>query len=383
MCNDLDLVRVKQILSRNDYNLTTYRFLGDNNTLLFSNKHFIVKALKKYGLWWYYNVDYDEEASDATNLNKAIQLFQLDFETWCDENRTNFTKMFNAMAENYDPIENYSRVEEGGIIMELHKGTKKAIGSNLTTERHKGNKMATGSNLTTEHHKGTKTSTNIDNKLEKHKGSKAETNSNLTVEKHKGTKTVNASKSTELDYDTSYDNSLINNQKKEITNGANDNYTTVQDVSGSVFDKDVTTGTGANNYTTYKDIDSNTYDYDKSTATASNNYTKVEDIDSTHFDKDVVVGDSDDNFVTVTDIDANTFDKDVVVGDSDDNFVTITDIDANTFNKNVVNYDDYKVHGFMGGTPQAQLEKELSIRQINLIDMFIKDFFFHHTFYLD
>ena len=379
-----DLVRVKQILSRNDYNLTTYQFLGTSNEVLFTNKHFIVKALKRYGLWWYYNVDYDEEATDETNLNKAIALFQLDFQNWIEERKTNFTKMFNALAENYDPTHNYSRTEEGGIIMELHKGTKKSVGSNVTTEKHKGTKTAVNANMATEKHKGTKTSTNIDNTLEKHKGSKAETNSNLTVEKHKGTKTTNASKSTELDYDTNYDNSLINNQKKEITNGANDNYTTVQDISGSTFDKDVTTGTGANNYTTYKDIDSNTYDYDKATATASNNYTKVEDIDSTHFDKDVSVGNASDNYKTVQDIDATHFDKDVVVGNATDNFVTIQDIDANTFNKNVVNYDDYHVFGTIGvNNIQDMLQKELSLRQINLIDEFIKDFFFHYTFYLD
>lgn len=378
-----DLVRVKQILSRDDYNLTTYQFLGTGNEVLFTNKHFIVKALKRYGLWWYYNVDYDETATDETNLNKAVALFQLDFQNWIEERKTNFTKMFNALAENYDPTHNYSRTEEGGIIMELHKGTKKSVGSNVTTEKHKGTKTAVNANMSTEKHKGTKTSTNYDRTLEKHKGSIEETNANMSVAHHKGNKTTTDAKTTELDYDVNYDNSMVNNKKKEITSPSANNVVKVEDVSNSVFDKDVTEGTATNNYTRYKDIDSNTYDKDVEKGTSANNYTKVEDIDSTHFDKDVSVGNASDNYKTVQDIDDTHFDKDVVVGNATDNFVTIQDIDANTFNKNVVNYDDYHVFGTIGvNNIQDMLQKELTLRQINLIDEFIKDFFFHYTFYL-
>lgn len=380
---DYDLVRVKDIVKRSEYNNTYYQFLDSSNNVLFSNKQFIINALRKYRNWLYVNTEYNTELTDIQNLNTAIALFKDDFINWHSENVYNFTKAFNALKTDYNPLENYDRQETGGWTDNLHKGTKTSTNVDSDTAMHKGTRTATNVDNTLEMHKGTKQSTNVDSDVAMHKGSIQETNANMSVAHHKGSKETTSFKNTQTQKSPNYDNSLVTNAQTEDVRNASDNIVKVEDLDSTHYDKDVTEGTATNNYTRTKDIDSNTYDHNKTTANATNNYTKIEDIDSNHFDKNVTSASAQSNYTDIKDIDANTYDHNKTTANANSNYTIIEDIDSTHFDKNVHEFNNYRIRGNIGvTTSQQMLESELNIRQRNLIAEFIADFFNQYTFYL-
>ena len=348
---DYSLVKVKDLVKRSEYNQSYYRFNSLTNSTIFSNKQFIMKALRKYRSWLYVNTEYNTELTEIENINTAINLFRDDFINWHDENVYNFTKAFLALQTDYNPLENYNRYEEGKIIDELHKGTK--------------------------------TSTNVDTDVAMHKGSIQETNANISVAHHKGTKETTGYKNTRSHKEANYNNSLVTNVQDEDVRGASDNIVKIEDLDSTHFDKDVTEGTATNNYTRIKDIDANTYDHNKTTASSNNNYTIIEDVDNNTFDHNKTTANASNNYVDVKDIDANTYDHNTTTANATSNYTTVQDIDENTFDNNVHTFDNYHVYGNIGvTTSQQMLESELNIRQRNLISEFIDDFFKKYTFYL-
>ena len=380
---DYSLVKVKDIVKRSEYNQTYYRFNSLTNSTIFSNKQFIMNALRKYRSWLYVNTEYNTELTEIENINTAITLFRDDFINWHDENVYNFTKAFLALQTEYNPLENYNRYEEGKIIDELHKGTKTSTNIDTDVAMHKGTRTATNADTTTEMHKGTKTATNIDTDVAMHKGSIQETNANISVAHHKGTKETTASKNTHLHSNANYDNSLVTASQDTDTRNASDNIIKIEDLDSTHFDKDVTEGTATNNYTRIKDIDSNTFDHNKTTASLNNNYTIIQDVDNNTYDHNKTTANASNNYVDVKDIDANTYDHNTTTANATSNYTTVQDIDENTFDNNVHTFDNYHVYGNIGvTTSQQMLESELNIRQRNLIAEFIDDFFKKYTFYL-
>lgn len=132
--------------------------------------------------------------TDETDINYIWQDFTDIWSMWVDRYKNSIEKLLDGWNADYNALENYDRKEDGTI--------------------------------TDEHHKGTKTSTNVD--LE---------NQN----KFKSTDKVNAFNDGLV---TSAETSGDSSDNTSTTKGnANANYTTVEDIDGSHFDKDIRTFT--------------------------------------------------------------------------------------------------------------------------------------------
>lgn len=179
---------------------------------------------------------------DATPdpLAAAKAEFIYNLATWQGLHGEDYARAIKALYSEYNPIENYNRIEEGSE----------------ETARHKGSKVTRDIEET-----GAET-------LEKHKGTKVSTGEETVITPRVKTKNttykVPFDSSTETETDALVSEPIDGTEKTE--RDATKNFTTQEDISAGVFDKDV-----------------RNFDDRKTTET-----TTSEDIDGTHYDKDVL-----------------------------------------------------------------------------------------------
>lgn len=73
-------------------------------------------------------VPYGSNHADAAVITAAKAEFTALYGMWKTTMGANAKRMMDALAQSYDPLENYNRIEEGNETTEHHKGTKTSVG---------------------------------------------------------------------------------------------------------------------------------------------------------------------------------------------------------------------------------------------------------------
>ena len=154
-------------------------------------------------------LDTDNGVQAAT---KAKAEFKGVFDAWKSCVGANYKRAFEALAMTYNPLENYDRFEEGTETDAHHKGTTR---TETITE---------AGTETNAHHKGSKTSTG------------EETIVTPRVQTKNTTYKVPFDSATEVETDALVSEPVSGTDKTE--RDATKNFTTVQDIDASTFDKD-------------------------------------------------------------------------------------------------------------------------------------------------
>ena len=178
--NLLQLVNVTEL---SDYDMTV------NNVPIYTGQDFykIVRARYSHMLF----------ETPETDIERAKQDLKNVYAMWKRLNGEDFLRIYNAMRSEYNPLENFDRMEEG------------------STE--------------TARHKGTRTSQNVDI-------------TNTPTVRTKTTEKVNASDGGVVE---SMETETANTSGNTVTSGSADtNYTETRDISDSVYDRDVETFKG-------------------------------------------------------------------------------------------------------------------------------------------
>ena len=223
---------------------TNYGFTVSGTTIFSATTFYAyVRARFNHMMFDCYTVADDADETDPAIVTAAKAEFKAVFDMWKDCVGDDYKRAFDALAATYNPLENYDRMEEGSETDERHKGsvdteTVEEAGEE-TNAHHKGTKTATGEEIISTPRVQTKATTY---KVAFDSSSETETDA-VTTEPTQGT--------------------------DKVERDATKNFTTVQDIDGTTFDKDVrsfnereTTRT-----TTHADIDASTFDKDVHTFT--------------------------------------------------------------------------------------------------------------------
>ena len=262
------------------------------------------------------------------NDNANTYMLQDVIASWHDY----INELYATTQYEYDPMLNYDMREEGEIIDELHKGTKRSRNISL--------KDSTAVNLRDASNVDIKDATNVNRKTSTASDTKDATATNTTrtltprverVEEKTGYGLGSSASGTPVEKitqvaPTGTDQETVNgtaqNNYTQHTGAAVDNY--VEEIGTAQNNYTERTGTAANNYT-------------ERTGTAANNYTER-------------------------------------TGNAANNYDTETDIDANTFDHNVRRFDEYRKYGNLGITkPQDMVDAQRRII-LDVIDVYIDKF---------
>lgn len=252
----------------------------------------------------YRNYDYLTGSDTANEM--MLQSIIDEWANYCDQ-------LYATTLYEYDPILNYDMKEEGEIIDELHKGSKRSFSRNYKDSVAVDRKNATA----------------IDRKNATNMNSKDAVATNLSEVETPRVKTEELK--TGYGLGSTSAGTPIEKTETEPKTGTN---------------QKSTTGSAAQNYTEHTGLEADNYsretaaenaNYNRETAAAADNY-------SEHSENPA------------------------------QNYETITDIDANTYDKNVRTFDGYRRYGNLGVTKtQDMIEAERKII-VDVLDVYIAKF---------
>ena len=177
------LFNISQLVNNTDFGLTV------NTIPIYSAQDFYTFVRTRYGHMLF--------ETPETEIEKARQDLKNVYDMWVRLNGEEYLRIYNVMRSEYNPLENYDRMEEG------------------STE--------------TARHKGSRTSQNVDI-------------TNTPTVTTKTTEKVNASDGGIVE---SMETETANTSGNTVTSGsAETNYTETRDISDSVYDRDVETFNG-------------------------------------------------------------------------------------------------------------------------------------------
>ena len=304
-------------------------------------------------------------ASETITEAQAATMFYNKYARWKARRLDGIRKAYRALTEDYNPIYNYDRYEEG-------------------TETD-----------TTTH--GLKVSTNVDTKTSNNTDLKSSTASDVTVSNNTDLKTAHAenykdSTATDLKASTASDlksaiktnmqeTETVSTQTDKRPTWAADNQTTaVQTMlpgtktkSGDDEDNFThTTGTAANNYTTTAGEAANNYtqrvgtatdNYDQTTGTATDNYTKTEGAANNNYTQ--TVGTANNNYSQTTANGLNNY--------TQESGTTKTEHEK----------DGVHMYGNIGVTTSAAMvNEELQLRRFDFVDSLVREFVESVSYYV-
>ena len=108
---------------------TNYGF-AVSGTTIFSASNFFAYCRARFNHMMFdcFTVADDADETDAAVITAAKAEFKGVFDAWKDCVGNDYKRAFDALAATYDPLENYDRKEEGSETDERHKGSKTCFG---------------------------------------------------------------------------------------------------------------------------------------------------------------------------------------------------------------------------------------------------------------
>lgn len=323
-------------------------------------------------------------ATESITEAQAATMFYNKYARWKSRRLDGIRKAYRALTEDYNPIWNYDRYEEGtetdttthGLKVSTNVDTKTSNNTDLKSATASDLKVSNNTDLKTAHAENYKDSTNTDLKASTATDVKASTASDLT-----SAISTNMQESETLSTQTD----------KRPTWSADDQTTAVQTMlpgtktkSGDDDDNFThTTGTAANNYT-------------QTEGNAANNYTQTEGTAANNYTQRVAVGT--DNYDQTTGTALDNYSK--TEGSAQNNYTQTTGNALNNYSQTTANgqnnytqesgttkreheKDNVHMYGNIGVTTSAQMvNEELQLRKYDLVDSLVREFVESVSYYV-
>lgn len=183
------------------------------------------------------------ETTDFECVYSSPEFLAVAIDRWSRKELPTWERIYRVSTMNYNPLENYNRVETSTETTEntqQHSGTDASAHTGTDTETHSGTDTETHSGTDTETHSGTDTETHSGTDTETNSGTDQVTSNSTTAldgtdtETHSGTDTTTVKKAA---FDT---NTLVDTESTATING----HTITKDMD----DKTTVTGTGSTTY---------------------------------------------------------------------------------------------------------------------------------------
>lgn len=323
-------------------------------------------------------------ASESITEAQAATMFYNKYARWKSRRLDGIRKAYRALTEDYNPIWNYDRYEEGtetdttthGLKVSKNVDTKTSNNTDLKSATASDVKVSNNTDLKTAHAENYKDSTNTDLKASTATDVKASTASDLTsaistnIQETETVSTQTDKRPTwSADDQTTAIQTMLPGTKTKsgddddnfthTTGTAAGNYTQTEGTAANNYTQ--TEGTAANNYT--QRVATGTDNYDQTTGTALDNYSKTE-------------GSAQNNYTQTTGNALNNYSQTTANGQNN-----YTQESGTT--KNVHEKDDVHMYGNIGVTTSAQMvNEELQLRKYDLVDSLVREFVESVSYYV-
>ena len=304
-------------------------------------------------------------ATENITEAQAATMFYNKYARWKSRRLDGIRKAYRALTEEYNPIYNYDRYEEGTETDTTTHGRKIATNVDTKTSNNTDLKSSTASDLTVSNNTDLKTA-----HAENYKDSTATDMKASTASDLKSAIATNMSEtetvSTQTDKRPTWaaDNQTTAVQtmqpgSKTKSGSAVDNYTQTTGTAAGNYTQ--TSGTAANNYT--QRVATGTDNYDQTTGTATDNYSKTE-------------GSASNNYTRTEGSDSNNYSR--TVADDNDNFTQESGTTKIEHEK-----DGVHMYGNIGVTTSAAMvNEELQLRKFDLVDSLVREFVESVSYYV-
>lgn len=323
-------------------------------------------------------------ATETITEAQAATMFYNKYARWKARRLDGIRKAYRALTEEYNPIYNYDRYEEGTETDTTTHGRKIATSVDSKTSNNTDLKSSTASDLKSSTASDLKVSNNTDLKTahaENYKDSTATDVKASTASDLKSAIATNMSEtetvSTQTDKRPTWaaDNQTTAVQTmqpgaKTKSGSAENNYTQTTGTAAGNYTQ--TAGTAANNYT--QRVSTATDNYDQTTGTATDNYSKTEGSASNNYTK--TEGSASNNYTRTEGSDSNNYSR--TVADDNDNFTQESGTTKVEHEK-----DGVHMYGNIGVTTSATMvNEELQLRRFDFVDSLVREFVESVSYYV-
>ena len=304
-------------------------------------------------------------ATETITEAQAATMFYNKYARWKARRLDGIRKAYRALTEQYNPIYNYDRYEEGtetdttthGRKIATNVDTKTSNNTDLKSSTASDVKVSNNTDLKTAHAENYKDSTATDMKASTASDLKSAIATNMSE-----TETVSTQTDKRPTWAADNQTTAVQTMQpgaKTKSGSAVDNYTQTTGTAAGNYTQ--TSGTAANNYT--QRVATGTDNYDQTTGTATDNYTKTE-------------GAANNNYTRTEGSDSNNYSR--TVADDNDNFTQESGTTKIEHEK-----DGVHMYGNIGVTTSAAMvNEELQLRRFDLVDSLVREFVESVSYYV-
>ena len=304
-------------------------------------------------------------ATETITEAQAATMFYNKYARWKARRLDGIRKAYRALTEEYNPIYNYDRYEEGtetdttthGRKIATNVDTKTSNNTDLKSSTASDLKVSNNTDLKTAHAENYKDSTATDVKASTASDLKSAIATNMSETETVSTQT-DKRPTWAADNQTTAVQTMQPGAKTKSGEAAN-NYTQTTGTAAGNYTQ--TSGTAANNYT--QRVATGTDNYDQTTGTATDNYSKTE-------------GSASNNYTRTEGSDSNNYSR--TVADDNDNFTQESGTTKVEHEK-----DGVHMYGNIGVTQSSELvQNELQLRKFDLVDSLVREFVESVSYYV-
>jgi len=304
-------------------------------------------------------------ASETITEAQAATMFYNKYARWKARRLDGIRKAYRALTEEYNPIYNYDRYEEGtetdttthGRKIATNVDTKTSNNTDLKSSTASDLKVSNNTDLKTAHAENYKDSTATDMKASTASDLKSAIATNMSE-----TETVSTQTDKRPTWAADNQTTAVQTMQpgaKTKSGSAVDNYTQTTGTAAGNYTQ--TSGTAANNYT--QRVATGTDNYDQTTGTATDNYSKTE-------------GSAANNYTRTEGSDSDNYSR--TVADDSDNFTQESGTTKVEHEK-----DGVHMYGNIGVTTSATMvNEELQLRKFDFVDSLVREFVESVSYYV-
>ena len=304
-------------------------------------------------------------ATETITEAQAATMFYNKYARWKSRRLDGIRKAYRALTEEYNPIYNYDRYEEGtetdttthGRKIATNVDTKTSNSTDLKSSTASDLKVSNNTDLKTAHAENYKDSTATDVKASTASDLKSAIATNMSE-----TETVSTQTDKRPTWAADNQTTAVQTMQpgaKTKSGSAVDNYTQTTGTAAGNYTQ--TSGTAANNYT--QRVATGTDNYDQTTGTATDNYSKTE-------------GSATNNYTRTEGSDSNNYSR--TVADDNDNFTQESGTTKIEHEK-----DGVHMYGNIGVTTSAAMvTEEERLRRFDFVDSLVREFVESVSYYV-
>ena len=304
-------------------------------------------------------------ATENITEAQAATMFYNKYARWKSRRLDGIRKAYRALTEEYNPIYNYDRYEEGtetdttthGRKIATNVDTKTSNNTDLKSSTASDVKVSNNTDLKTAHAENYKDSIATDMKASTASDLKSAIATNMSE-----TETVSTQTDKRPTWAADNQTTAVQTMQpgsKTKSGAAADNYTQTTGTAAGNYTQ--TSGTAANNYT--QRVATGTDNYDQTTGTATDNYSKTE-------------GSAANNYTRTEGSDSNNYSR--TVADDNDNFTQESGTTKIEHEK-----DGVHMYGNIGVTTSAAMvSEEQQLRKFDFVDSLVREFVESVSYYV-